>query len=203
MSSTLYASLELFKEFRSIPEDDETRDEAMTAPLLAASRQIDRQCSKSPGGFALGATITSRTYSTAGRTYVDREGEWLLVDDIGSLTGLLVETGRASSWSTVTGYETGPENALERGMPISRLLLPFSNWSSSSGVRVRVTARFGFPAVPEEIERATLIQANRLYMRKDSPQGVAGNSEWGAIRLGKIDPDVEALIWPFMSPGFG
>ncbi|MEU8213983.1 hypothetical protein AB0B85_32815 [Micromonospora sp. NPDC049044] len=200
MSSITYASLELFKEFRSIPDDDDTRDEILAATVLATSRQIDRLCSKDPGGFALAETITSRTYSTVGRTYADRDGVWLLVDDIGSTSGLVVEVGNGSSWSTLTGYETGPENALERGRPISRLCTP-SNWAD--GRRVRVTARFGFPAVPEEIERATLIQANRLYMRKDSPQGVAGNSEWGAIRLGKIDPDVEALIWPFMSPGFG
>lgn len=200
MSSILYASLELFKESRTIPEGETSRDESLTAALLASSRQFDRLCSKTPGGFALADTATARTYSTVGRTYADRDGVWLKVDDIGSLEGLVVEVGSGSSWSTVTDYETGPENALARGLPVSRLGTS-GNWSD--GRRVRITAKWGFPEVPPEIERATLIQANRLFLRKDSPQGVAGNSEWGVIRLGKVDPDVEALIWPFMAPGFG
>ncbi|WP_433232397.1 head-tail connector protein [Micromonospora sp. CA-248260] len=200
MSSTLYASLELFKESRTIPDNETSRDESLTAALLAASRQIDRLCSKTPGGFALADTATARTFSTISRTYSDRDYAWLLVDDIGSLDGLVVETGSGSSWSTVTGYETGPDNALARGLPISRLGTS-GTWPDRA--RVRITAEWGFPAVPPEIERATLIQANRLFMRKDSAQGVAGNSEWGVIRLGKVDPDVEALIWPFMAPGFG
>ncbi|MFY1660904.1 phage gp6-like head-tail connector protein [Micromonospora sp. WMMD1274] len=197
-SSTLYATLEDFKAARNVEDND--RDDAFTSVLLAASRQLDRACSKSPGGFALAADVTSRTYSTVGRTYADRDGIWLLVDDIGSETGLMVEVGSGSSWSTVTDYETGPENALARGLPITRLGTP-GNWTA--GRRVRVTARFGFPAVPEEIKRATLIQANRLYMRKDSAEGIKGSADWGAVRLSKIDPDVEALIWPFMAPGFG
>jgi hypothetical protein len=37
----------------------------------------------------------------------------------------------------------------------------------------------------------------RLFKRYDSPLGVAGFGDIGAIRVGRIDPDVDALIMPF------
>jgi hypothetical protein len=42
--------------------------------------------------------------------------------------------------------------------------------------------------------------AARFYRRKDSPQGVLGNAEWGFARVSRVDPDVEALISPFLIP---
>jgi hypothetical protein len=51
--------------------------------------------------------------------------------------------------------------------------------------------------------QATLIQAARLYRRKDSPEGVTGSAEWGVVRLPRIDPDVSALIKDLTLPGIG
>ncbi|SCL43276.1 hypothetical protein GA0074692_6801 [Micromonospora pallida] len=101
-----------------------------------------------------------------GRTTVDG---LLLVDDIGDIADLVVESGTGSAWSPVTGYDTGPDNALATGQPITTLIAPPGGYWA--GPRVRVTARWGWPAVPDEISRAALLLANRLYMRKDSPAG--------------------------------
>jgi hypothetical protein len=68
-------------------------------------------------------------------------------------------------------------------------------------MRVRVTAKWGWPAVPDTVVQATLIQASRLYRRKDSPEGVLGSAEWGTVRLGRVDPDVYALIQQLILPG--
>jgi hypothetical protein len=57
--------------------------------------------------------------------------------------------------------------------------------------------------VPDEVVQATLLQAGRLYRRKDSPEGVTGSADWGMVRLPRLDPDVMALIEPYMLPGFG
>ncbi|MDX2921298.1 hypothetical protein PV370_25695, partial [Streptomyces sp. NE06-03C] len=78
---------------------------------------------------------------------------------------------------------------------------PFSHGVVGAGVQV--TARWGWPAVPDEIVQATLIQAARLYKRKDSPEGVTGSAEWGVVRLSRRDPDVWALIEHYVLPGFG
>lgn len=50
------------------------------------------------------------------------------------------------------------------------------------------------------VVKATLIQAQRLYRRKDSPFGIAGSpGAGGELRLlQRMDPDVETLIRPFV-----
>jgi hypothetical protein len=75
-------------------------------------------------------------------------------------------------------------------------------WGTAT-TRVRVTAKFGWPTVPDDIVQACLIQASRLFKRADSPEGVMGSSEWGVVRLSRRDPDVWALIEPYTLPGFG
>ncbi|SCL43165.1 hypothetical protein GA0074692_6743 [Micromonospora pallida] len=195
MASTLYATLPELKAARKITAEDD--DQALTQALTAACRQIDRKTGRPPGAFALDDNATARTFGVVGRTTVDG---LLLVDDIGDIADLVVESGTGSAWSPVTGYDTGPDNALATGQPITTLIAPPGGYWA--GPRVRVTARWGWPAVPDEISRAALLLANRLYMRKDSPGGVVGSAEWGAVRLSRWDPDVEELVGPYVLPGF-
>jgi hypothetical protein len=193
-----YATLAELKAMRKIT--DATSDTALQSALTRASRAIDTKTSRR---FYLDGSATARTYNPYGRTTSDARGQILLVDDIGSTTGLVVETGTTSGgWTAVTTYETHPDNAITLGRPITGILLASGVWPYGSA-RVRVTARWGWPAVPDEIVQATLILANRLYLRKDSPEGIAGSSDWGAIRLSRWDPDVEALVGPYVLPGFG
>lgn len=195
-----YASLATLKEHLGIEADDVTRDGLLNSALAAASRSIDRATGRR---FWLDETAAARRYTPAGRTYTDADGEHLIIDDIGH-AAILVETGSGASWTTVldTDYETGPDNALAAGRPVTSLLRLASSWGGSVGGRVRVTARWGWPSVPDEIEQATLIQAARLYRRKDSPEGVTGSAEWGVVRLSRRDPDVWMLIEPFILPSF-
>ena len=51
--------------------------------------------------------------------------------------------------------------------------------------------------MPVDIKQATILLAMRQFKRYDSPLGVAGFGDIGAIRVGRIDPDVDALIQPF------
>jgi hypothetical protein len=45
---------------------------------------------------------------------------------------------------------------------------------------------------------ATLIQATRLFARKQSPFGIAGAPDMGVVRLSsRLDADVEVLARPF------
>ena len=193
-----YAELSVLKEMLSIEADDATRDNLLSKALTAASRSIDRATGRR---FYLDATASARTYNPAGKVVFDVFGARLLIDDAGAAP-TLVETGSGDSFTAFTDYETGPDNALVRGRAITSLLSPSSSWDYGTA-RVRVTAQWGWPAVPEEIEQATLIQASRLFKRKDSPEGVTGSAEWGVVRLSRRDPDVWALIEHFVLPGFG
>ncbi|WP_432247709.1 phage gp6-like head-tail connector protein [Streptomyces sanyensis] len=195
-----YADTDTLKEHLGIEASDTSRDTVLALVLASASRGIDRDTGRR---FWLDPAPTVRTYRPQRRTARDREGDVLLVDDIGSLSaGMVVESGSGTSWTAVTGYELLPENALADGRPATGLLLGAGGWGGS-GTWVRVTTRFGWPTVPDEIVQATLIQAARLFKRKDSPEGVTGSAEWGVVRVSRIDPDVQALIKHFVLPAFG
>lgn len=194
-----YGTLAALKEKLSIKADDVSRDVLLNSALAASSRGIDNATGRR---FWLDPAAVQRTFRLSGRVVCEADGDLLLVDDIGSITGLVVEAGSGGSYTAVTGYETSPDNALADGKPITGLLRVNGTWGTAT-TRVRITARFGWPAVPEDITEAAMIQASRLYKRKDSPEGIIGSAEWGVRNLSRRDPDVWALIEPYILPGFG
>jgi hypothetical protein len=196
-----YADLATLKAQINVETADTSRDVLLTGALSAASRSIDKECGRR---FYLDDDPVARVYRPNRRLVLDDDGEWIVTDDIGDLAGLVIETGTVGSWTVATGVETGPDNAIVRGRPVTALLRPAGVWGIYAPTsRVRVTARWGWPAVPDEIVQATMILAARLYRRKDSPEGVTGSAEWGVVRLSRTDPDVYALIKDFAMPGFG
>ena len=59
-----------------------------------------------------------------------------------------------------------------------------------------ITGLWGWPAVPTSVKVATLLQASRFAIRRDSPYGIAGSpSEGSELRLlAAVDPDVKVAI---------
>jgi hypothetical protein len=195
-----YASLENLKLALSIT--DTNRDVLLRQALASAARSIDNYTHRR---FYLDASTSARTYRPDRRTRWHCDGDELLVDDIATTTGLIVEVGTAlgSTWSTVTEYEALPENAVARGVPITSLLRVRVPWTyGQPWTRIRVTARWGWLTVPDVVAQATLLQAARLYRRKDSPEGVLGSAEWGLMRVARLDPDVKAMLRPLILPTF-
>jgi len=41
------------------------------------------------------------------------------------------------------------------------------------------------------------MQCARVWKRKSSPEGVIANSEFGAIRVTRLDPDIERMLDPY------
>lgn len=187
-----YASLPLVKAALGKITDDD-RDDLIEMAIRAASRQIDRITGRR---FYADQVATTRTFPTLGRTFSRTAGSALLVDDIASSTGLVV----AGNAVTLTGITGGPDNALVYGQPIT-YLQGVGSWLTGY-TSVQVTARWGWPVVPDEVAMATQLLATRLYRRKDSPQGVISSADWGSVRVSRVDPDVEALIGGFIIPGF-
>lgn len=175
------------------------RDSLLQQKIASASRSIDDHCGRR---FYLDDEASTRIVSPRKRARRDRDGDRLLVDDIGSATGLIVEVGNTTSgWSDITSsVELEPTDATAKRWPFTSLHRT-SNWLAVN--RVRVTARWGWPAVPQTIQEATLIQALRLFKRKDSPEGVLGSAEWGGIRVSRLDPDVAKLVERYVLDGFG
>ncbi len=173
---------------------DIARDTLVHTPALdAASREIDRACSRQFGAVTVIARYYTARLDQATRYYVTS------VDDIGDLTGLLVATdldGSAAFATSCTVKYTLPLNAIAKGRVVTDVVT--SNGSTLPG-RMKVTAVYGWPTVPPTIKEATLLQASRISKRRDSPFGVAGSPDLGnEIRLlAKLDPDVERMVAAF------
>lgn len=194
---SLYCSLPQVKAQLS-KETDDDRDDLIEVAIRASSRKIDQITGRR---FYADTTASARTFSTLGRTFSAAYGTGLLVDDIASATGLVVAGGSFGVYgSPLTAYYTGPDNALAYGKPISYLMADPGFYNSINSVQV--TAMWGWPTVPDEVEAATILLSARLYRRKDSPQGVISSADWGSVRVSRVDPDVEALISHLILPGF-
>lgn len=190
----LYADFMLTKSALGKMTNDD-RDDLIEQAISAASRWIDRRTGRR---FYADRTATARTFQVLGGSHRVGREQLLLVDDIASVEDLAVATGSTGNWVPVQVWSPGPDNAIAYGRPITEIAAS-SGWLPASG-RVQVTARWGWPAVPDEIAQAAQLLAARLYRRKDSPQGVLGSTEWGTARVSRTDPDVENLIAPFVIP---
>lgn len=190
-----YATLSELKALRQITDTND--DTLLQNRLTRASRAIDDRTGRR---FYADGTASARTYRVADRVVRDDDGEVLLVDDIASTTGLIVELGDGTTWTAFTDYFTEPDNAIARGHAITGLRRDLASWCLAR--RARVTADWGWPDVPEAIAEATLLLANRRFMRRDSPEGVAGWSTDGPVRVSRFDPDIEDLVGPYVIPGF-
>lgn len=195
MVNKLYTDLPTLKDALNIQDD--SRDALLTVSLASACRSIDKFCGRR---FYRDDAPSARIYRPQRRVTWDRDGQLMLVDDIADTAGLVVESGTVGNWTAITDYETSPDNALADGEPITGLLR-LAWWFGGYGLRLRVTAPWGWPAVPDNVVQASQIQAARLFRRKDSPEGVLGSADWGAIRVSRLDPDVQALLADFGQPG--
>lgn len=186
-----YATLQELKDFvRIIDLDDDVQ---LSLAITAASRAVDRATGRQ---FGLVAAPEAR-YFTA--FYNAVECLWSVdVDDVMIVTGFEVasDNGGDDSFSTsLTSYTLLPRNAVVKGRPYTRLRFT-SGTPTDQPDATRVTARWGWSAVPDTIKQATLLQASRFFARRNSPFGVAGSPDQGTeLRLlAKVDPDVQVML---------
>ena len=60
---------------------------------------------------------------------------------------------------------------------------------------IKITAFWGYDIIPDTIAEACIIQATRLWKRKDAPFNVYGSADTGQIELrSKFDTDALELI---------
>lgn len=178
--------------------DEETTDDATYARLASSvSRWIDLH-TKRPMGFGKDATDTQRTYIPTG--FYD-----LRIDDVVSITELATDMQGDGTYETVwqaNEYELMPLNPVQYGITwpydairaVATRLFPPRPWGVRQNL-VRVTGIHGWPAVPEVVTEAALIQAARVFKRRFSPEGVIGPSDFGVVRVGnRLDPDVAEML---------
>jgi hypothetical protein len=192
-----YATLTQIKNYMSI--SDNTDNDLLEDLIESASRSIDRIANRR---FYLDANASARLY----RAYSDI---FVYVDDIGTTSGLLVAldiNGNGTytkSLTLNTDYILDPLTASSLGRPFTQLTMvsnteswPIFPGLTQNGLRpgVQVTARWGWPSVPDDINMACLILTADLYKRKDAPGGILGLGDLGVVRMSPIGRDVTAMV---------
>jgi hypothetical protein len=159
-----YASAAALKAELHITDSDS--DVAVDAAINAASRQIDGWCGRR--FWQDGSVVAREFYADDYRT--------VCPGDISTATGLIVkvDTGDDGTFATTltvnTHFLLRPLNAADEVpvWPYTEILLTddTSAWfvqSASGRPNVQITAKYGWPAVPDDVTQACLIQAKNLF----------------------------------------
>lgn len=196
---SVYATRSDLKAWLRIESATTEFDTQLDDALEDASRCIDQATSRS---FDTTLSVAAPRYYTpewdraTGRLVVQ-------IDDLQSVTSLAVDydsdgDGTYATSIVVADTRLYPLNATADGKPWSQLSLP-TDASISTGVEgsIRVTAKWGWTAVPGPVKQACLMQAARFFVRKDSTYGMAGTTDggFGETRLlAALDPDVRLSL---------
>lgn len=188
-------------QFRAaIGDSSSVQQSTIETAIQTASRRVDALCGRR---FYLDANTSARYFNPI-------DGLTLFVDDFGSLTGLTVYADLSNSgvwdqeWTITTDFTVGPLNGLVDGLAWANTELRAvgSKYWPASAPRgaVKVTAKWGWPTVPDVISMATLLIAKDLYKRPESlTGGYVGLDGWGPARI-REDPAVMDMIRPYVAP---
>jgi len=173
---------------------DNVDDVMLEARIEEASRVIDDYCDRR---FYVDST-------TSDRIYVAPSGDYVLTDDIATTTGLVIkiDSGKDGTYATTlssSSYQVEPLNAVSKGMSITRIVATTGGLfpTTKAPAPVKITAKWGWPAIPYPVKSACILLAGRLTKRGDSLLGVAGFGDLGAISVRNIDPDVQKMLAPY------
>lgn len=189
-----YATLSQVKKSARI--DDNVDDDLLELAIESASREIDQACQR-----------VFYNQGNATRVYAARTQFVCEIDDCVSITK--VETDPDGDGTFDVEFEPKDFQAEPLNGFVGGIETPFTQIRASDDylfpmkeeeALVRVTGQFGFASIPTPIVQATVILASRIFKRNDSPLGVAGFGDIGVVRVGKLDPDVEALIHAWKKP---
>ena len=187
-----YATLTEVKLFLGIT--DSVDDTLLEGMVEAASRSIDRMANRR---FYLDTNASARLYRA-------NDALQLFVDDIGSATGLAVavDSDGNGSYDTAltlnTDYILDPITApsLNRPWNVVTIVSASAAFPAPLNYRpgVQVTAKWGWPSIPDDINQACMILTADLYKRKDAPGGIIGLGDLGAIRMSPVGRDVTQIV---------
>jgi hypothetical protein len=183
-----YATLAELKSSLTITDSDD--DALLELAITSTSRMIDDFTGRF---FYANGTVGSPVI----RYYTPNDPWTLAVDDYVSISEIATDDNFNQTWSTVwaaSDFLKEPVNNSLRGWPYTRLLATGRYvWPYYLPQACKVTGVWGWPAVPAEVNQACIIQSSRIFVRKQSPFGIAGTPELGTVRLSsRLDPDVQA-----------
>ena len=189
MTTPVYYDAATYRDMRGITSTDD--DDAFDRFALRASRTIDKWCNRPAGGF-VGQTST-KVYDVRAD-----ESQRIYVDPLLSVTTLKTDDDGDAvyevTWTATTDYILYPLNET----PYREIQVNQETGSYDFPVgqqTVQIAGLWGeATTVPAPIEEVMDLLMARWYSRIDSPQGIAGNSDVGFLRMERHDPDVTAIL---------
>lgn len=165
---------------RVVGMTDAGLDAEIEADLRAVSRYIDGEMRRH---FTRDATPTVRVYVPTEATRL------LMVDDLSAApTQIRIDTSGNGTFATTlqaADFELLPQNAPNLPEPWPFTQVRLTSWGRlgvfPANQRVEVTARFGWPQVPQAIQRATIQIA--ALLRLETPRATK--------RIGEMNENVE------------
>lgn len=192
-----YASRDELKVWLSLDPSDSDFDDLLDKAINAASRGVDK-CTRRH----FYQVTETRYFSPVTRTFIDL-GSY---NDLVSVTTLATDNDGDGIYETewdAADYGLFPRNPAAapeprpyRSVSAANPALRFTDPTSIEGV-------WGWPEIPDMIHEGTLLQAARLFKRREAPEGVVGLNMFGTVRMGRLDPDVRKLVNPYRIRGVG
>lgn len=195
---------------RYVPVDDLKRHLSVTSSdwdvklgetLDAVKAWIDAYCCRS-----FDQTTEERLFDTENRRVLTLgvRNDLVSVDTLATDTngdGTHDTTWATSDYQLLPINPTGPEQRpYSEVRAVGSNLFPSPTWTGRRGL-VSVTGTWGWPEVPEPVREATLIQAARVFKRREAPEGVLGFDQFGTVRVsGRPDPDVQQQLADYIHP---
>lgn len=188
----------------NIPSTDSGDDDLLEAIIEAVSRQIDDECGR-------------RFFSDSDevpRYYTALSPDKLFVDDICSPTSdvtIEIDAGGDGTYETTlasTDFILAPYNAETLGEPYQKIEMSSSGLyylPVNSRKAIKVTSKYGWSSVPKPIQKACLLQSERLYKRYSTPIGSEAMTALGkqTLMIPAFDADIERLISRYKKVDFG
>jgi hypothetical protein len=194
-----YATLSELKSWLKIPDAKVDRDDELTRRLASSSQDINRWCHRQ---FGRAEDATQRTF-TAGRSGID-------VHDFWTTSGLVITPYLGATAGTpwdVSSVVLEPVDGIVDmvpGWPYSRISggvgsHPLVSNMFSSLATIKVTAKWGWENVPDNVNTACLILAAADNKATDTPFGVAGFGDY-AVRI-RSNPMAQEKLEPYIYRG--
>ena len=207
MLTNAYTDVDTFLEWTHLSNPHREELRKIELAINAASRQVDRYTGW-PHGFWQDATVKTREF------YADDSRTCCVAEGISTTTGLIVKVdadddGTFESTLTIsTHFILTPVNAADQ-TPVEPftdiLLVDYTGtvfptlYSGRPGVQV--TAKFGWPAVPDDIQTACLIQAETIF--RATATGIVQFGDGFSVRSPWMNPSAAALLEGFSKPRVG
>lgn len=160
-------------------------------------------------------TYTHRDFNDAGsataRVFKPNDHGLCIVDDFHTTAGLIIQTDDdddgvfETTWTTAD-YELAPLNAPTAHVPARPYFMIYAvgtslRFHSQKRASVKVTARWGWAAVPAPVRQSHFILASDTFQLKDSRLGLAGSDQFGQIIRVRDNQMVEKKLKGFRRKG--